>query len=424
MREKGQRVKSKLILAAIMAAPVLGMCGQSMAAFFGPGRLGLSAGGAISGNPETLLDSATEQFAMGFTALTSGDLSSFSFASGASTNNLDYDNTFLTVAIYADNGGKPGTLLGTGTSTFNAKGGRARSASFTGLTVTAGTNYFAVISSTKASSTSNCTIGAYGLNSAGTPRLNTPDMNQVNSGYRFLHSTDNGSSWTTYANAVGVHAVTIGGTNQGFAYTGYADATRIYKTTTGASQFIDQTFTFQTYDAANPIGELKNLQISLRPSGTYANTTTNVLFRIANASDLSVVAEQTKAVTLGAAANFVSVSVDMTGVSLTSGQDYVLFIGTTDGISANTGSDFIFARSYSWGLGDPSLGETTFGGGAATAYMTSSMDSVGTKINSTRVDLPFMLEYTATPPATIPEPAALGGLAVCGLVSLMYRRRR
>lgn len=423
MREKGRRVKSKLILAAIMAAPVLGMCGQSMAAFFGPGQMGLAAGGAISGNPETLLDSPTEQFAMGFTALTSGDLSSFSFASSASTGISSYDNSFLTVAIYADNAGKPGTLLGTGTSTFNATGGRARSASFTGLTVTAGTNYYAVISSSKVSSTANYTVGAYGLGSASTPRLNTPDMNQVNNGYRFLHSTDGGSSWTTYANTVGVHAVTIGGTNQGFAYTGVSDTSKIYKTTTGTSQYIDQTFTFQTYDAANPVGALKNLQISLRPSGVYANTTTNVLFRIANASDFSVVAEQTKAVTLGAATNFVNVSVDMTGVSLTSGQDYVLFIGTTDGISANTAADYIFARSYSWGLGDPSFGETTFGGGTATAYTTSSMTSLGTKINSTRVDLPFMLEYTATT-APVPEPAALGGLAVVGLVSLMYRRRR
>lgn len=412
-------------LAAIAAATVASFSSLSQGALFGPGQLGLAANGAVSG-VDYVMNSNTEAFAIGFTALSTGDLSTFSFASGASTGFLKQDNTAFTVAIYSSVNGKPGERLATGASTFNDTGGRARSAAFTGLNVTAGSSYFAVITSATASDTNTFQVSVFGLGSSA-PRLNTLDMKQVNSGYSYLHSADSGSSWTSANNAVGVHSVTIGSNTQGFAYTGVADNSRIYKTTSGQTQFMAQNFTFQTYDAVNTAGALNNVQIALRAQGGYSSATANVIFRIANASDLSLVAEKTMPVTLRDSNNFTNVSVDFTGTTLLSGENYVLFIGLADAFGNvtfngnNASGEYIFARSYSWGLGDPSLSAITFGGGESRAYVTPDTTSLGTPVNSTRADLPFMIDFT---PTAIPEPASLGMLGIVGLISLACRYKR
>ncbi len=376
----------------------------ALAAPYGPGLVGLVAQGA--GGGDTTLDDANERFAARFTALRTGPVTDFAFASPASKGFGNNEANAFVAELYADNAGKPGTLLGAATQvTFNEGGGRARTAKFAGLPVTAGQVYEVVLRSSPANQVSrdkNFSFGVYNLARPDTPRLDSSDMSTPNPGYGWLRSSDGGATWKEDANKVLAHTMTIAGSKQGWGYAGNSDDLNIFKTAT-AAQAIAQGFTYRG------AGDPGWLALGLRPQNGLANQELKIVFRIARATDLSVVAEKTTGVRFGPTALAKTVAMDFSGTSLKDGEKYVFIAGLADAASATPG-DFLFARAYAWSLGPPSLAYDWQGTGgtdltaqrASRAWYAANMTSLsaaGSKGGTARtvddqVDLPLLIGAT------------------------------
>lgn len=410
--------RSLPLIEVLSLGATLALASQSLANNFGPGNQSLTGPPTTSFN----VNAAGAWVDTRFTALNSGDLSSFAFGSIGSNGYANNDPTAFFVDIYTDDGsGGLGAMLGTSSSVqFNNTGGRARSANFTGISVTAGQNYHAVVKSTTASATNNFSI-AIAQPGFTNPRVESFDMNTANPGFRTRTTANSGGAWTTISsNGITTHSVVINGLKQGYAYTGntsgVGDPGRIYND--GATQqFLSQAFTFDTYGAGAG-GGLSSVTMGLRGNTTGPR---DVLYRLAEAGNLSnIIAEKTVTYDFPDTTNFYPVAADFSGTTLLNGTAYALFAGQANDNDSTASSGFIFTRPGAWGLGAPDFSTQTFQGNASFAGITSSMASLPASgiLSGTRVDYGFLIQYSP-----IPEPTALLEVVWAGTCYLLAHRR-
>lgn len=401
----------------LLLLAVLPLATPSQADNFGPGNQALTGPGSTA----FTLNSNTSWVDTRFTALQSGGLSSFGFASTASAGYVNNDATAYFVDIYNDDGsGGLGTLLGTSTSIqFNNTGGRGRSATFSGITLTSGANYHAVIKSGTASGVNNFTVNIAQPGSTA-PKLDSFDMFTFNPGYQTRTSTNSGSTWTTIGSGgIATHSVTINGLTQGYAYTGNTSPSepgRFFNDGT-TQQFLSQRFTFDTHGGGSA-GDLSSVTMGLRANTVGAR---DVVFRLADANNLSnIISEKTVNFNFTNNTSFFNVAPDFTGTTLLDGSAYALFVGQSNDNDSTSAAGYVFSRAASWGVGAPDNSIQTFQGNTSFAGVTPTMSSLpASGIVGTRADYGFLIQFTP-----VPEPSCcLLLLSAFGLIALGRRRR-
>lgn len=401
---------SRHVLAAAFVVCLLGLAApvHALVTTFGPGnQVATGFNGTLFNVNSNLAWIDTR-----FTALNSGTLDTFNFGSNTSTGYANNDPTAFFVDIYADDGsGGLGAFLGTSTSVaFNNGGSATRSASFAGINVTSGQIYHAVVKSNTANGSNTFNVGI-GQPGAAAKKVESYNMTTPNAGFTTRTSTDGGANWTTIgSNGITQHSAVISGATQGYVYSGFTDNGRIFNNGT-SQQALSQFFNF---DIENTTGELSSISLALR-----ANTTgvRDVFFRIANASDFSLLAEKTISFDFTNTSGFFNVSADFTGISLLDGGDYILFVGQSNNNGSTNAGGYLFTRAFQTDFA--ALNAQSFGGSASYAGITSSLTSLGTSLNATRADYPFTIVYDA-----VPEPAAAGLFALGGLALIIGKRNR
>ena len=381
-------IKTTCLSLVLLSALTFASVSSLSAAEFGPGRSQMIP----VGGGEVVLDAPAKQVALRFTAERDGPLTSIKFASRVGLLGTVPTPKQFTATLVEDNAGKPGKPVAMVVSEAapTVAGARAREVIFRNALLKAGRVYQLVISMADASATKQMSVNYY-LFDGRTPPLNSFDMETPAPGSGVMTSMDGGVTWNPVAtNAVGSMAIVVNGRLQGWAYTGAYDA-RLFNTTAGERQVLMQTFKFTTTGKGTS-GKVNSIRFQLRAAGGLAAQPMPVRVRLLEGLRLKEVISVTQQITTDDASRFFLVEVPLKDVILKEGGDYALSIDMPQP-TGDSAKDFLFIRTLSWGFGDPSLVDVGWQGAEGAMIQSPTEDNAG-GITVTKVDIPFVIDYT------------------------------
>ena len=357
---------------------------------FGPGKAGLTA----AGPGQAKLFSSQTRVSVRFTATHTGALTEFGFGAIPGPGFSSRQPDAFTVALHADQNGKPGAELARATKAiFNDAGARARMALFEpGVLVRAGIVYHLVIASSWADDGDHAFSVTYTRLARDVTPVNSFEMSPVDPAAAVLTSVDAGRAWAPVEQSIATHKIIIAGESQGWGYTGTLELP--LKRGPGGAQYVMQTFAFRT-GGSQPQVVPTGLRLSVRPQGALVGSPVKLFAHIVTPSGFDTVAEAYATVTLTDPSRFEPVTlVFVKGRTLVEGANYVLILGLAEEVTVSP-ADFVFLRGYNWGIGSPNLSELSWQGTGGCAYLSRTPNELGEPRPGG--DVPFLIDYQQAP---------------------------